>query len=91
MAARYGGEEFAVILPNFELENATQFGETIRAKIEALKIEHRQSDVNPFITASLGLACIVPSSKSSPRELIEAADKALYSAKNNSRNCLCFA
>lgn len=91
MAARYGGEEFAVILPNVELEDSTKFGETIRAKIEALKIKHEQSNVNPFVTASLGIACIVPSSILSYEELVGAADKALYSAKSKGRNCVCFA
>ena len=91
MAARYGGEEFVVVLPNFKLENSAKFGETIRAKIEALKMEHKQSDANPFITVSLGIASVVPSSISSYEELVGAADKALYSAKNKGRNRVCVA
>ena len=91
MAARYGGEEFVVVLPNFKLENSAKFGETIRAKIEALKMEHKQSDTNPFITVSLGIASVVPSSISSYEELVGAADKALYSAKNKGRNRVCVA
>ena len=91
MAARYGGEEFVVVLPNLKLEDSAKFGETIRAKIEALKMEHKQSDANPFITVSLGIASIVPSSISSYEELVGAADKALYSAKNKGRNRVCVA
>ena len=91
MAARYGGEEFVVVLPNFKLKNSAKFGETIRAKIEALKMEHKQSDANPFITVSLGIASVVPSSISSYEELVGAADKALYSAKNKGRNRVCVA
>lgn len=91
MAARYGGEEFVVVLPNLKLEDSAKFGETIRAKIEALKMEHKQSDANPFITVSLGIASVVPSSISSYEELVGAADKALYSAKNKGRNRVCVA
>ncbi len=91
MVARYGGEEFVVVLPNLKLEDSAKFGETIRAKIEALKMEHKQSDANPFITVSLGIASVVPSSISSYEELVGAADKALYSAKNKGRNRVCVA
>ena len=91
MAARYGGEEFVVVLPNLKLEDSAKFGETIRAKIEALKMAHKQSDANPFITVSLGIASVVPSSISSYEELVGAADKALYSAKNKGRNRVCVA
>ena len=91
MAARYGGEEFVVVLPNLKLEDSAKFGETIRAKIESLKMEHKQSDANPFITVSLGIASVVPSSISSYEELVGAADKALYSAKNKGRNRVCVA
>ncbi len=91
MAARYGGEEFVVVLPNLKLEDSAKFGETIRAKIEALKMEHKQSDANPCITVSLGIASVVPSSISSYEELVGAADKALYSAKNKGRNRVCVA
>ena len=91
MAARYGGEEFVVVLPNLKLEDSAKFGETIRAKIEALKMEHKQSDANPFITVSLGIASVVPNSISSYEELVGAADKALYSAKNKGRNRVCVA
>jgi len=91
LMARYGGEEFVVVLPNVELDYSVEFSETIRVKIEALKIEHKESNANPFITVSLGVASIVPSSKISSAELVGAADKALYNAKSKGRNCVCVA
>lgn len=88
MVARYGGEEFVVILPGIMLEDAVKLSEIIRATIEDLKIEHRLSNINPFLTASFGVASVVPSSDSSHEELLRRADKALYNAKIKGRNCV---
>ena len=60
MVARYGGEEFVVILPNAEQEDAAKFSEKIRANIENLNIEHKASNINRFVTASFGVASVVP-------------------------------
>jgi two-component system cell cycle response regulator len=88
MVARYGGEEFVVVLPSVEQKEAVKLSEKIRTKIEGLEIEHRLSNINPFLTISLGIASIVPSSDSTPEELLKKADKALYNAKIRGRNCV---
>ncbi len=88
LVARYGGEEFAIILPNVSEKDAIQFSETIRAEILKAEIEHKSSSISPFVTASLGVASIVPSSNSSHEELLQRADKALYNAKFKGRNCV---
>ncbi len=88
IVARYGGEEFVVVLPNAEQKDAVKLSEIIRATIEGLKIEHKLSSINPFLTISLGVASIVPSSDSSPEELLKKADEALYNAKIRGRNCV---
>ena len=88
IVARYGGEEFVVVLPNVAQEDAAKLSEIIRAKIEDLEIEHKLSSINKFLTMSLGIASIVPSSDSSPEELLKKADKALYNAKIRGRNCV---
>lgn len=84
--ARYGGEEFAVILPDMDVQGALHVAETIRAEIINLKIPHAFSEVNRYVTLSIGVATMLPTPAENPPTLIEAADTALYKAKNQERN-----
>ncbi len=88
LAARYGGEELAVILPGTGAGPASEMGEKLRACIESLAIEHKDTRVADCenITISVGTATMVPEKNSSPSRLIEQADKAMYQAKGNGRN-----
>lgn len=87
LAARYGGEEFAVILPNTHSQGALKVAETIRAAIVKQKIKHEQSKVSEYLTISVGVSSLIPQQDLSPELLIEQADKALYAAKKQGRNC----
>ncbi|PYF02427.1 diguanylate cyclase [Rhodopseudomonas faecalis] len=86
-AARYGGEEFCLLLPHTEIDRGLEVGNRLRAAIEELAIPHRTS---PFqhVTISIGVAGAYPSSSGSPRDLLEAADAALYTAKHRGRNAV---
>ncbi|MCC5645893.1 PAS domain S-box protein [Nostoc sp. CHAB 5824] len=86
LVARYGGEEFAVILPNTEIQGAIYIAQTIRQAVRNLAIPHAQSSVCDRVTVSLGVISIVPNSEISPQDLINAADKALYIAKQQGRD-----
>jgi diguanylate cyclase (GGDEF)-like protein/PAS domain S-box-containing protein len=86
LVARYGGEEFAVILPNTSAIGAFMVAESIRSMVKSLEIVHVNSPVNPYVTLSLGVCSMVPSSDNSPRQLIAAADMALYQAKAEGRD-----
>jgi diguanylate cyclase (GGDEF)-like protein len=86
MAARYGGEEFAIILPATSLESARDVAEQMRAGIENLAIPHRYSDADNVVTASFGVATIIPKREQQSRILVSKADKALYAAKKQGRN-----
>ncbi|MBE9076360.1 PleD family two-component system response regulator [Romeria aff. gracilis LEGE 07310] len=86
LVARYGGEEFAVILPNTSAPGALQVAEMIQRNLSAFKIPHSQSSVSDRVTISLGVASLIPSPGSSPKEIITAADQALYQAKEKGRN-----
>lgn len=81
---RYGGEEFAILLPNISLEAAALVAERIREKIASTAIEvdgHRIA-----ITASFGVACFPAPDIEHLNDLLKAADKALYIAKESGRN-----
>ena len=84
LVARYGGEEFAVMMPETALDDAITFAEKIRNVIETTPLETQAGKVHA--TVSLGVASIPLSRIRSAKELIVAADKALYRAKRNGRN-----
>jgi diguanylate cyclase (GGDEF)-like protein len=86
-AARYGGEEFCLLLPNQNCEQAMRAGELIRAEISDLAMPHATSP-HQHVTVSIGIACTRANEMKQPRDLIEAADAALYAAKHRGRNAV---
>jgi len=86
-AGRYGGEEFCLLLPNFNAVRARQAGEMVRAAVQDLGLPHATS-VYQSVTVSVGVACTTPSDAQAPKDLIEAADAALYAAKHRGRNAV---
>jgi diguanylate cyclase (GGDEF)-like protein len=85
VAARYGGEEFALILGDTEMDGAVWVANYIRQNVAALKLPHKQSAFK-HVTVSCGVATILPSDKASAQTLIQAADHALYLAKERGRD-----
>jgi two-component system chemotaxis family response regulator WspR len=86
LVARYGGEEFGVILPNTDNKGASKLAETLRKKINALAIPHEHSEAGSCVTISMGVASKVACEASSPTDLINMADGALYEAKDSGRD-----
>jgi len=83
---RYGGEEFILILPKNSLNSIKKIAERIRKNISQKPI---QTSAGPLqITASLGCTSTENIEASSTDMLIKISDKALYTAKNNGRNCI---
>jgi diguanylate cyclase (GGDEF)-like protein len=80
VACRYGGEELAVLLSDCSLANATGKAEQIRTRIAEFT-----SGRGVAVTASLGVASI-PETSNEIRELLPAADAALYQAKQQGRD-----
>ncbi|MBK6998473.1 MAG: diguanylate cyclase [Rhodoferax sp.] len=85
LVARYGGEEFAFIAPETERGAMQAVAEEIRRAVEAMAMAHSQS-LFGHVTVSIGVACMVPAPHLGPENLIQAADAALYRAKEAGRN-----
>jgi two-component system, cell cycle response regulator len=84
LASRYGGEEFTVMMPETELNDAITFAEKIRTLVEEHPIPTQAGSIQ--VTVSIGVGTVPHSHIHSAKELIVAADKALYRAKKNGRN-----
>jgi diguanylate cyclase (GGDEF)-like protein len=91
LAARYGGEEFVIVLPGVNAEDAMANAERIRSAVQALNIVNAVDIPAGMLTVSIGVACRVPTAHDSPASLLRAADAALYEAKHQGRNRVCFA
>jgi two-component system cell cycle response regulator len=84
LVARYGGEEFAVMMPETTLADAMNFAEKIRTLIEETPLETQGGPISA--TVSIGVSSVPHSRIHTGKELIVAADKALYRAKRAGRN-----
>ncbi len=83
LVARYGGEEFALVLPGLSGVAAYRFCERIREIIETEDWSVIHTDLR--VTISLGWCD--DTSLGSHEKMLDAADRALYGAKNAGRNC----
>ena len=81
---RYGGEEFMIILPNTNAENAVKLMNRLRK--DFADMPHLINNKTIYASFSAGVATCPDLCEVS--ELIEAADKALYKAKREGRNCV---
>jgi diguanylate cyclase (GGDEF)-like protein len=85
IAGRYGGEEFVVLLPLAMPEDAARIAAAIRTSIERHAFDIGDRKIHASI--SIGVSHY-PRDGSSARELLAAADGALYWVKNNGRNSI---
>ncbi|MCY1280877.1 diguanylate cyclase (GGDEF) domain protein [compost metagenome] len=84
---RFGGEEFVILLPEIAADEARTIGERLRQCVEQIANFYSPVGILPGVTVSIGLA--QNRSKDSLQSLIARADRALYQAKQQGRNCLC--
>jgi len=85
---RYGGEEFIVLAPLARLESVIGLAEEIRQTVEALEITHNERrDGTQVVTVSIGAAFTRDQAGTKLEKIIQEADRALYLAKANGRNC----
>lgn len=81
---RYGGEEFAIILPNTDTDGAMVLAEQIRLSLENQRIQYEELELS--ISVSIGCYAAIAEISSTSADYIQAADIALYQAKNEGRN-----
>jgi diguanylate cyclase (GGDEF)-like protein len=83
---RYGGEEFVLVQVKASAEAVMQRAEKFRQEIRDYEIEHDGQRLGP-VTLSIGIS-MFPDHGTSAQKLLQAADNALYGAKNSGRNCV---
>ncbi len=86
LVARYGGEEFALCLPETPLKGALGIADRLRKAISNTPTPFEEGKLLPTVTVSLGVAAMQPGQ--SLDSLLSAADRALYRAKTNGRDCV---
>ena len=89
LLARYGGEEFVALLPRSDIDGALKVANDCLVAIAKAEMPHGTSNVEPFVTVSIGVATMEPIYEKSSTLLIEQADIALYQAKQDGRNRIC--
>jgi diguanylate cyclase (GGDEF)-like protein len=83
---RYGGEEFIYVLGNTTSKQAEDICSKAHHALKKLNINHKAIKKRPYVTVSIGLACIHPENLTDKSKLIEYADKYLYEAKAQGKN-----
>jgi diguanylate cyclase (GGDEF)-like protein len=84
VVARFGGEELAIILRAIPIEQAMLLAERLRKLVEQTITHHQDRDLRA--TVSIGVAGFPTTKVETVEQLMDAADKALYRAKNDGRN-----
>jgi diguanylate cyclase (GGDEF)-like protein len=85
VCARFGGEEIALLLPQTPMTGAFEVAERLRRAIASNPIRHGGREIP--VSASFGVAGY-PESAHTREALFAAADRALYRAKGDGRNCV---
>jgi diguanylate cyclase (GGDEF)-like protein len=85
VVARYGGEEFAILLVDVDSGPGGRVAERIRERIERHAFPHGEEQPGGRLTVSIGVASC-PANARAAKELVEAADGALYRSKAKGRN-----
>lgn len=85
---RYGGEEFVLLSSGGDEAGMAGLVETLRVRIEALRIPHGASAVASWVTVSSGVALCRPTPEMQATALLASADAELYKAKHRGRNCV---
>ena len=82
----YGGAEFAVVLPGATLDGAVILADRLRERVEVLHLSGGSDPEGRGVTISVGVAATSKTREVPAEDLVLAADRALYEAKQRGRN-----
>ncbi len=83
--ARYGGDEFLVVMTGREPEYAAERAQQLCTRIQECKIPNEDSEVEPWLTVSVGGVCAVPRNPNRVWDFLSAADNTLYDQKKEQK------
>lgn len=86
LVARLGGEEFALLLPETTADGAVLVAHRLHESVRKLALMNQGSPFDRLLTVSIGIAICIPTHGVKSADLYEAADQALYTAKDQGRN-----
>ena len=85
VAARFGGDEFAILLPRTRASEARVVAERVRSELARRRSQYR-APLDSLLTVSIGICDLATLDEPRPHLLFDAADRALYLAKERGRN-----
>jgi len=90
IVTRTGGEEFLVFVQDITPKEILTLALNIRKNIEEQTIIHAYCGISKYVTVSMGISTTIPKFNYEFNDLYDEADRALYQAKKNGRNCIVF-
>jgi diguanylate cyclase (GGDEF)-like protein len=87
LVARYGGEEFVIVLSETGLEGVMTVVQMAQENVHMLRVPTGHPDVSTHVTLSFGVLHTIPRQGQEVKDALRAADRALYEAKSQGRNC----
>lgn len=89
LLARFGGDEFVLLLPNTDARGAGNVARRLHDAIRHLTAQNSASPFDGLLTVTIGIGAGRAETGADPIALIDAADQALYRAKQTGRNSTC--
>ncbi|MGB2246317.1 MAG: diguanylate cyclase domain-containing protein [Alcanivorax sediminis] len=86
LVARFGGEEFVLLYPGVDETEAARLASRLCRTVRALGLTHAHNPPSGEVTISVGVAVTMPMENRSAIKLLDAADQALYQAKQSGRD-----
>jgi diguanylate cyclase (GGDEF)-like protein len=85
VSARFGGDEFAILMPGSGPDSSRHVAQRIRESLEDSPLPNEPWPDSAKVTTSVGIATLTGVSAD---ELLQQADRALYAAKRDGKNCV---